>query len=164
MFKENYGRQNSIEKKWWLCMTVKFVKNLAWQITSIEFMKERNFHSSVKIVVLLVASGFSGLKTMIFFTKLFQKLPFTYWTKTSFASFPIFFWVNKSRFFSTIHFFLAGEFSFSEVFQIQWLERISLFWKSRVHFTTQWSTQRKVQFMGFQRVSKDVLLLVNVVD
>ena len=26
--------------------------------------------------------------------------------KTSFASFPIFFWVNKSRFFYTIHFFL----------------------------------------------------------
>ena len=49
-------------------MTVKFVKkgldqNLAWQITSIQFMKERNFHSSAKIVVLLVASGFSGLKT-----------------------------------------------------------------------------------------------------
>ena len=53
-------------------MTVKFVKkaldqNLAWQIT-IQFMKERNFHSSAKIVVLLVASGFSGLKNMIFFS------------------------------------------------------------------------------------------------
>ena len=44
-------------------MTVKFVQNLVWQITSIQFMKERNFHSSAKIVVLLVASGFSGLKT-----------------------------------------------------------------------------------------------------
>ena len=60
--------------------------------------------------------------------------------------------------------FFLKRVSFSVVFQIQWLERISLFWKSRVHFTTQWSTQRKVQFMGFQRVSKDVLLLVNVVD
>ena len=78
----------SKQRKWWLCMTVKFVQNLAWQIT-VQFMKERNFHPSAKIVVLLVASGFSGLKTMIFFTKLFQKLPFTYWTKTSFASFPI---------------------------------------------------------------------------
>ena len=60
--------------------------------------------------------------------------------------------------------FFLKRVSFSAVFQIQWLGRISLFWKSRVHFTTQWSTQRKVQFMGFQRVSKDVLLLVNVVD
>ena len=31
-----------------------------------------------------------------------------YWT--SFASFPIFFWVNKSRFFYTIHFFLEESF------------------------------------------------------
>ena len=40
-------------------MTVKFVKkgldqNLAWHITSIQFMKERNFHSSAKIVVLFM--------------------------------------------------------------------------------------------------------------
>ena len=42
--------------------------------------------------------------------KLIQKLSFNYWTKTSFASFPIFFWVNKSRFFYTIHFFLEESF------------------------------------------------------
>ena len=77
--------------------------------------KRRSFSNSV-------ASGFSGLKTMIFSLNCFRNFlslhlhHFRYFSGS----------VNKSRFFYTIHFFLEESF-FLQVFQIQWLGRISLF-------------------------------------
>ena len=111
-----------------------------------------------------IASEFSVLKTMIFSLNCYRNFLSPIELKNFICIISNIFLGQQITFLLYYSLFSWREFSFSAVFQIQWLGRISLFWKSRVHFTTQWSTQRKVQFMGFQRVSKDVLLLVNVVD